>query len=267
MERGHFEATTYTPGDSQIVVPVVGHERIPLTYATGIILSGGLGTRLEEVTHGKTPKTVLPLNRRTTILDNPVSSMRQAGVRDIYIITHDFNHDGLRTCVRGNNNFDGIQYIVEDSPPKGSVNAINTLIREKGIQTTLVKANGDEAFVDFDLKAMYEAHVRGRHPITCLFSDSSEGSEKYSVWVDGTNRVIDVKVYDPTAPTGAGFSLTGVWIIEPSQFELLAQSATGTDFMGKAIASQVLYGHPSHSRFFNVNTPQDLERARFAFRG
>lgn len=258
-----MERLIFTPPENKNIS--LTEKNIPLSQTTGVILSGGLGTRMHTITGDNMPKHTLLLKRSSSILDNPIAFMRRAGLRDIYILTQDLTDGRIREYTKGNINFDGIHYLVEAYPPKGTLNAIRTLIKEKDIQTPLIKANGDEAIMNFHLEDMYSAHVKNKQPITCLLTNDSEGSEKYRLWTNSHGRVVKLSEYDILSPNQGGYSETGIWIIDPSQFYLLNQFTFWGDFVKKAIENQVLYGYFSHLRFFNINTPEDLAKARVAF--
>lgn len=223
-----------------------GKEAVPLSQTTGVILSGGLGMRMGEVTLEKIPKHILPFKKGSSILENPVMFMRQAGIPKIYIITSLKTHDKLIEYTKKTNNFDygGIHYIVEDNP-KGPVYALRTLIKETNLQKPLIKANGDEVFEHLDIKNMYDIHVKNRHPITCLLTNNPENPEEYQLWINNQGRVEKLEKYSMQSASQGGYFKPGVLIIDPSQFYLFDQCLFMEDFIKKAIGNQALYGYVS----------------------
>jgi len=241
-------------------------EAFPLSQAAGIILSAGFGTRMLDITHGRIAKHTLQLKPALLILDNPLGIMRRAGIRNIYIATQSSTHDSLRRVVKGNDEYDGIYYVpLGTYSPQPTIDSLQTVVREHEIQTVVIKMDGDEALLDFDLQEMYESHIRNQQPVTCLLSTFTDGSEKYRVWLDYDERIKAVREAVGVSADG-GYALTGVWIINPSQFGLLNESKTPGEFMRKCIAAGLLYGYVYQGRFFNINTPQDLISARRALK-
>ena len=81
----------------------------------GIILAGGLGTRLHPATLS-TPKCLLPVYDRPMIFF-PLSTLLQAGIRDILVITSGRDQEGFRRLLGDGSCFGvSIEYAVQDLP-------------------------------------------------------------------------------------------------------------------------------------------------------
>ncbi|GEM_PF-5244536 len=254
-------------GGSEIVIARTLYEAkrakeiVPISQATGVILCGGSGTRLRDITHEQTIKPLLPLSSTKTLIDNPLSFLRQAGVKSIYLVTAEHAIDNLRKYAHTNRDrFDGIRYFVDDQPPTGTIPLLKKFINETEIQTPIIKANGDEIYASVDIQGLYETHSREQHQITGLLTDESEGAEKYKLWMNKKGKV--TKIQERPFTDASGYYETGLWVIEPTQFPLIQESRSWADFLSLALQCQQLWGHPTHSKFINVNTLSDLEKAR-----
>lgn len=237
-----------------------GHERVPISEATGVILCGGLGSRIADVTMDKIAKPTLSLKGARALIDNPLSFMRRAGVRQIYILTSDQGIDSLRHHANGNSNFDGVSYFV-DKAGRGTVPALQTFIRETRIQTPIVKANGDEVFESADLEAMYKEHAKNFHPITVLVTDKSMGTQRYRLSIGHDERIVAFEEA-PFISANKKYFETGLWIFEPTQFGFLLEVSNWREFLRRSIKFGLAYAFKTHTGFINVNTPSDLEKAR-----
>jgi NDP-sugar pyrophosphorylase family protein len=238
-------------------------EVTPISEATGVILCGGLGSRLRDVTGGKTIKPLLPLAYNQALIDNPLLHMRQAGVRDIYFVTAEHAIDSLQRYTRADrDSYSGIRFFVDDQPPTGTIPVLKIFIKETGIQTTMIKANGDEVYASVDIRALYDSHTRAEQPITGLLTDDKASAEKYKLWIDANRQVTRIQERPFSSTDTGGYYGTGLWVIDSSQFYLIQQSNSSADFLNMACERQKLYGHPMHTEFLNVNTPADLKKVQ-----
>lgn len=245
--------------------PRTREEIVSIYFSTGLILCGGLGTRLKDITWDRTVKPAVSLTRKNFIIDVPISIMRHAGIRDIYLVTSSPDIDALRHHTGYVDKKNGIHYFSEGTP-KGPMAALQTFIREVKPQAPIIKANGDEVFINLDLKAMYNKHTQNQQPITGFLTDDPGGSRVFTIFVDNdaNGKATRVDEYPFLSNLKGGYHETGLWIINPTQFDLIMNSNSWEEFLRKALARGVLYGYPTHTQFFNVNTPSDLVKARFA---
>ncbi|MGJ8672986.1 nucleotidyltransferase family protein [Rubritalea sp.] len=133
------------------------------TYAYGVIMAGGFGTRLRPLTDHM-PKPMLPVNGRP-LLEHIVERFKQSGIKDIYLSTYykrrvieEYFEDGSKFNVN-------IRYLQENEP-NGTAGALSLV---PSVDRPLVVTNGDiltkvgwRALLDFhhDHKASVTVGVR-----------------------------------------------------------------------------------------------------------
>ncbi len=239
-------------------------EAIPIQEITGVILCGGLGSRLRSITHDKIIKPLLPIAHNQVLIDNSLTNMRRAGIRDIYFITTEYAVGKLKKHTRDNRGkYDNIHFFVDDQFPAGTIPVLKKFIKETNLQKPLIKANGDEVYTFVDVHKLYESHTRKQQFVTGLLTDNKESTGKYKMWIDESCRVTRMQE-QPFLPSidATGYYETGLWIIDPSQFPLVQEANSWSDLLKKATERRKLYGYPASIEIFNVNTPTDLEKAQ-----
>src|SRR6185369_751360 len=132
----------------------------------GIIIAGGLGTRLRPLTY-RLPKPLVPVANRP-FLEYQVALLRQHGIDDLVFATNymadrieDHFGDGTRFGVR-------MRYALEEQPlgTGGAIrNAADLFPGE-----TVVVFNGD-VLTDFDIGAVLTFHVKKRAAATIFLSE------------------------------------------------------------------------------------------------
>lgn len=239
-------------------------EAVPISEAVGIIMCGGLGERVRDITRGATIKPLIPVGPNQAIIDISVMFMRQAGVGRIIFATNEHGVDALRQHMsRDRLHYDGIEIAVDNDHPKGFLFSLKKLIKEEGITKPIIKASGDEGFASVDVASLYEAHMQNGDGLTCMLTDKPSPN-KHKMWIreDGQVTILERKPFSLDIPDG--LMETGLYVIDPSQFSEIDRFSTWSEVMKNACENGNLYGHRQSVDFWNVNTPADLARVRSA---
>jgi len=231
----------------------------PKSSLIGLIFCGGLGLRAREVTGDRLPKQLLPTSYTTTILDSPLSHMRRAGIKEIWVLVSEQTHDPIFNHYR-DDSF-GIRYFTHNIPQSGVAEVLKLFNDQYPIRQPFIKADGDEVNQGFNLGNMLEFHNNTGAQITYLVTQQSQGG-KYLVWISPTdNRAMaldSVKEKSDLLRLKANqFFLTGLFIMNPVVLPTLLNSKNTQDFLRKAIAGGLLYGYISGGQSVNVNSPSD----------
>lgn len=184
------------------------HTRSILTYK-GIILAGGLGTRLYPLTHA-VGKSLLPIYNKPLIY-YPLSTLMLAGIRDILIIstpedTPRIEHalgEGERLGLK-------LQYAIQ-SKPEGIAQAF--VIAERFINhshSALVL--GDNVFYGHDLAKMLQSASQ-RSKGAQIFAYPVQDPERYGVVeFDKSGRAISLEE-KPAIPKSR-YAVTGIYFYD-----------------------------------------------------
>ncbi len=105
---------------------------------TGVILAGGYGKRLFPLTES-IPKPLLELRKGYTILDKQLMDLKNAGVKEVYLL---IGHLAEKIKERYGSSFNGVRlrYLIEDKP-MGTLPALANALRR--IRNDVVVRNGD----------------------------------------------------------------------------------------------------------------------------
>jgi glucose-1-phosphate thymidylyltransferase len=185
----------------------------------GLILGGGLGTRLRPITHTG-PKQLIPIANKP-VLYYGIEDMKDAGIKDIGIIVGyteerikkivDSIGDGFRWGVN-------IHYIEQDAP-RGIAHAIG--IAEDFIAgDDFVVHLGDNIFKEGIKKNIEYFKKSGAH--ACLILSESETPEKFGVAV--TNEKGDViEVEEKPIKPKTNLVITGLYFFKSDIFKFIKE--------------------------------------------
>jgi NDP-sugar pyrophosphorylase family protein len=136
-----------------------------LHEVTGIILCGGNGNRLREVTNGSIPKPLVPVRDGVTLLDLAVAPLEEAGVgKLVFAAAH--RADKIAEHVR-NQPYAQKSTIAIDSL-EGPDIAIKSAIGEGDISGPVVILHADTVLSGLDLFEAYQFHERNNANVTIV---------------------------------------------------------------------------------------------------
>jgi mannose-1-phosphate guanylyltransferase/phosphomannomutase len=196
----------------------------------GIIIAGGLGTRLRPLTYQR-PKPLVPVANRP-FLEYQVALLRAHGIDDLVFATNYMadrieSHfgDGSRFGVR-------MRYALEETP-LGTGGAIRNAADLFPGETVAV-FNGD-VLTDFDLSAILDFHCRRRaiatitlaevpspHPFGILILDAEGRVQEWREPSEATKKALALD--RDIMPTGKDLINAGFYVLEP---QFIARIAPG----------------------------------------
>ena len=162
----------------------------------GIILAGGLGTRLYPATLS-TPKCLLPVYDRPMIFF-PLSTLLQAGIRDILVITSGRDQNGFRRLLGDGSCFGvSIEYAVQDLP-RGIADAF--LIGEEFIGgDSVMLVLGDNIFHSRTIESSLKESIEENRGATIFGIEVSDPGRFGVIDFDENFNVISIEE-KPAAP-------------------------------------------------------------------
>lgn len=227
-----------------------------------VILAGGLGTRLREVT-GDLPKPMVPVAGRP-ILERLVLHLVGSGIRDVTlavgygadIIEAHFGDGEAHGCT--------IRY-VRESEPLGTAGPLRGLLGDGLPSEPLVVLNGD-LVTSFAVGELLAAHRTTSARMTVAVTEYTHEVPYGVIDIDGDGdgdgrRIVAVR----EKPTWVGMVNAGVYVLDPSVIgEIPARRPVGmTEVLEQLLrAGDRVTAWSVVGDWFDVGRPQDLRRAR-----
>lgn len=181
----------------------------------GVILAGGLATRLRPLTW-VTNKHLLPVYNKPMIY-YPIEAMARAGIKEV-LITSSPDHSGdFETLLKSGEEF-GLQlfYAVQDNPKGGIAEAVMLAEDFSGDDKVLVVL-GDNIF-NFDLKAAREKFEKKGNGAMLFGIKMPTESKQYGVIeMDSEGKVISIEE-KPENPK-SDIAQTGIYMYDESVFQ------------------------------------------------
>ncbi len=170
----------------------------------------------------------------------------------------DFGHKKIRKALREKDLSYGISFL-EHPKPAGTV---EPLLKIRGeVKNTILVAYGD-TICNLDLNGMLAFHKKNKFPATIALTTVSNPKQYGVVMLEG-NKVKEF-LQKPRKDTGSFLVNAGYYLLEPEAFRLISgkmRSLEG-DFFPRLAEKGLLAGYPFQGLYINVNTQEDLEKAR-----
>jgi NDP-sugar pyrophosphorylase family protein len=233
-----------------------------------MVISGGRGTRLREVTRDRIPKALVTVGGRT-LLDRTLDLLQHAGIEDVVLVLahhgaqierHMLSHPRRSMHVR----------IVCSDPPRGIIQDLTAACETTRIEGPCWMMGCDELFDTLDLDAARRLHDERQAVVTTLVARG----------VAMVDRSVDALLADdgrvtallPPAEEPDRCSVIGISLLSPA-FLARARALSPTDaasdrdrlvrqLLPALIAEGAFYGAVvTPSYYFHAGTPAALARA------
>jgi glucose-1-phosphate thymidylyltransferase len=192
----------------------------------GVILAGGLATRLRPLTW-VTNKHLLPVYNKPMIY-YPLEAMVKAGVQEV-LITSSPDHAGdFASLLKSGEDFDLKLYYAVQKNPKGGIADAILLAEEFAKNEKVLVMLGDNIF-DFDLKSIVEEFEKKERGAVDIGIRMPTESKQYGVIeIDENGKVLSIEE-KPENPK-SDIAQTGIYMFDPRVFDFiksLSPSARG----------------------------------------
>jgi histidinol-phosphate phosphatase family protein len=224
-----------------------------------VIIAGGMGTRLREVTGEDVPKPLVKVNGRP-LLDYQLSNVSQAGGRDVLLLTGYGGEKINEFCGDGSKWGLSIRCVKEQSPA-GTAGAVLQALQY--LEHRFMVLYGDTVF-DFDMARMIAFHERSSADATLFLHPNDHPHDSDLVEVNSDNLVLKFHPY-PHPPDANLPNLVNaaIYIIERSVLSTLDVLPPKPDF-GKHVfplllaCRRRLMGYRSPEYVKDAGTPERL---------
>lgn len=182
----------------------------------GVILAGGLGTRLYPLTH-VTNKHLLPVYNKPMIY-YPIETLVKAGIKDILIVTSG-PHVGHFLGILKNGTDLGVEhleYAYQEKPDGGIADALSLAesFADNGPLTVILGDNTSDADISEEVRSFKEGAM--------FFLKEVHDPERFGVAVFDENKKITGIEEKPKEPK-SNMAVTGVYIYDAKVFDYIRQ--------------------------------------------
>lgn len=227
-----------------------------------LVMAGGYGSRLWEITKDQYPKHLIPINYTHTLLDYCLTTLRSMPRNDVTLVTSSHTTSKIKKYLNDHwTRHSDIKLFSDTIPDQGVLNCLNQSIVDLKINTPIIKTEGDEVNIGFNLDDMYQTHIVNHHPITLL---ATKGTPyKYRLKSDpNTNLVTRIQTFHFTESLNdEWWNITGTYIINPEAFHLIRQHRVTKNFLEACINEKLLYIYPFFGTTLNINSSEDVQEA------
>lgn len=183
----------------------------------GVILAGGLATRLRPLTL-VTNKHLLPVYNKPMIY-YPLSAMKTGGIKEV-LITTSAHHAGDFTNLLGSGEEFGLKlyYAIQRNPTGGIADGLK-LAREFVKNEKILVILGDNIF-DFNLKKAIDKFNKKQKGAVVFGIDMDTRTKQYGVIeIGGTGKVLSIEE-KPDAPKSR-IAQTGIYMYDDRVFDFI----------------------------------------------
>jgi len=223
-----------------------------------IILAGGLGTRLGELTR-ELPKPMVPVRGRP-FLEYLMDYWIQQGIRS-FILSVGYKHEAVSGHFGASYQSCPVRYCVEKQP-LGTGGGLVQAVARLETPDPFLALNGDTFFAVTLAPLRALLNTRGAEAVMALFSvhdrDRYEGVE-----LGEGGRITGFVPRDKKKP--CPYANGGVYVMKPSLFHTVQQGerkSLESDFLPEWVRSEKkIFGYPADHTFIDIGTPEDYARA------
>ena len=228
----------------------MSNTKISLSETTGVILAGGLGSRLRLSVTDR-PKVMAEVKGRPFI-SYLLDHLYKTGMTKIVISTG-YMADFIERTL--GNSYKGLEIIYSrENKPLGTGGALKLGHSHIHSQHVLVM-NGD-TFVDFDFKEFFSEHLRAKSLVSLLLCEVEDVRPYGSVKVDGHGCITTFVEKGHDLQTG--WVNAGSYLISSNTLEKLPSPkkfSIESDFFPKLIGRREMIGFCSNKRLHDIGTP------------
>jgi NDP-sugar pyrophosphorylase family protein len=221
-----------------------------------VILAGGLGTRLGEITKN-TPKPMVLINKKP-FLEFLVCNLKRNGVKQI-IFSTGYLAEQISTYFGDGSSY-GLDFVyIEESEPLGTGGALK--FSSSLLDKIFLVLNGD-SFFDFELIELDKILLTSENSLVAMALKFEKNTRRYGrVVLDGQY----VKGYlEKGVDSNSGLINAGVYLIKKEALDFLPQGFCSLeyDLFPRIVEGQMIIGMEFSGYFIDIGLPVDLKKAQ-----
>ena len=229
--------------------------KIPIRKA--VILAGGLGMRLQPLTH-IIPKPLLPIGE-STILEIQILALKKHGVNEIYIASN-YMSDYLASIV-GNGQKYGVKIVVSEEKERLGTCGPLSLLREE-LTEPFYMMNGD-ILTNIDFTSVGDFSINNKADLTVVTKEINIPFRFGKVTAE-RDYIIDIE----EKPNYKQEILAGIYVIKPPIMDMIpANSYYGIDQLIKSMLAEnkLVAKYLTHDYWIDIGQMDDYEIAKDNF--
>lgn len=187
----------------------------------GVVLAGGLGTRLYPLTHA-TNKHLLPVYNQPMIF-YPIATLVRAGIKEIIVITSGpYAGDFIRVLKNGKElGVEHLEYAYQEKPNGGIADAL-LLARDFSDKGDIAVILGDNT-TDADISKSVKNFKKGAVCFLKKIKDSKQLSRFGVAVFDESDKSRIIKIEEKPVKPKSNFVATGLYIYDKEVFSYIRQ--------------------------------------------
>jgi len=221
-----------------------------------VILAGGKGTRLGEITR-EVPKPMLPIGDRP-FLDYLIEMIERHGYEDILLLGG-YRGEVLEAAYDGRRIGGATTRVMREQAPLGTAGALT--VARGALDPRFLMMNGD-AFFDINLRALEQAS-RQSGAMATLALRSVEDAARYGRVVEERGKVVAFLEKDTSRP-GPGIINGGIYVLKREILELVRElpCSLEQDVFPVLVERGQIRALKFDGYFLDIGMPETLERGR-----
>lgn len=233
-----------------------------LTEIPVIILVGGYGRRIRDVTGDLIPKPLIKVGQ-FNLVEYSINICKESDIERFILATSHRAEQVREYFSEGERHEVDIKYSHKPRPA-GILEGIKNAIKEHQISSSFIACNGDEIRLGLSISEMFDFHKRKGGAAAMALTTSDEPRKHRVVNLDENSKIIKTVLHPKAGEIEGNLINIGLCIFEPKVIDYLRNLPLQEGWsllIDKLVEEGELYGFVSDVRYFNVGTKEELDKA------
>ncbi|MDC0608461.1 sugar phosphate nucleotidyltransferase [Candidatus Pelagibacter ubique] len=224
-----------------------------------VIMAGGKGLRLRPFTVS-TPKPLMLLDRKITILENLINSYKEIASNKVFVITN-YLSNKIINKIDKNKNYSRTVEIIKENKELGSIGGVSC-INKKKLNFPIIISNGD-IVSDLNFSSLISFHKMMKNNLTVVLKPIENRSSFGEVFL---KKFQITKIEEKKIKTS--FINAGIYCMDEKMFDLIKNEFLNMDtLINMSIKKKLkIGGYPMLEFWMDIGNKENLEKIRNIFR-